>query len=224
MAGAVCALAGLLLVWAARLWLGQPVYVSELGAEGAPTAPVLAVALLLVAVGGGAVAWAARGLRSRAPLVGRWAPALTLAVSSGAFALASQVTCTAGCPVPLGATFTWQDLAHVVIASLGFAAACVAMVQTAFTAVPRWLALVSFGAAASVVLVAGAGGLLALLRVPGYVGGTLEHVAASLALSWLAVLGVALALQERPVPAAGAPRGRVVANTARASSSTCRPH
>ncbi len=200
--GAALACAGLLVIWAASLSLTEPLYVSELGAEGMPTAPALTVGLLLVAGGGAAVAWAARGVRSRAPLVGAWAPTLTLAVASAAFALASQIPCTAGCPVPGAAAFTAQDLAHVVVATLGFVAACVAMLQTTFSDLPRWVARFSLGVGASVALVAGGGGVIALLQIRTHAGGVLEHVAATLAIVWLAVLGVALATERAP----GAPR------------------
>ncbi len=164
------------------------------------------VALLLVAAGGGAVAWGSRQVRSRAPLVGRWAPAATLWVASGAFALASQVPCTAGCPVPVGATFTWQDLAHVMVGTLGFAAACVAMLQISVADVGQRTARASLGCAVAVTLVAGTGGVLALLRVPGAAGGYLEHVATTIAVGWLAALGASLALERRPLATHG--RGR----------------
>ncbi|WKK70681.1 hypothetical protein Q0F99_12795 [Rathayibacter oskolensis] len=65
-------------------------------------------------------------------------------LAAGCFALASQVTCTAGCPLPVGPTFSWQDLIHTSAAVLGFAAACMAMLRLATArerpgvARPRW--------------------------------------------------------------------------------------
>ena len=50
--GTICVLGGLAVIWAARLTVPYPVYVSELGAAGAPTARPFAAALVLIAIGG----------------------------------------------------------------------------------------------------------------------------------------------------------------------------
>ncbi len=191
--GTICVLGGLTVIWAARLTVPYPVYVSELGARGAPTAGPFAVALLLIAAGGFAIALASGHVRSSVPVLGRWAPALTLGFAALCFVLASQVTCTAYCPVPLvDPKSTIQDLVHTVSAVLGFAAACVAMLQVGFSrGLPRLsrLSRLSCGAVAVITII---GGLLAIVRVRADVGAWLELIGTTVAVAWIAVYAVAL--------------------------------
>src|SRR5689334_12650630 len=63
--GTATVLGGLTIIWAARLTVERPVYVSELGAEGAPTAGMFRIALLLIAAGGLSIALASGHVRSR---------------------------------------------------------------------------------------------------------------------------------------------------------------
>ncbi|WP_209559815.1 DUF998 domain-containing protein [Frigoribacterium sp. PvP032] len=194
--GSALTAVALVLIWVARSRVDRPVYVSELGADGEPTAALFEAALLLVVAGGLLVAWAARGLRAgrgmRAAgrLLGAWTVSTSIATASGLFLVASQVPCTAGCPLPVGATFTVQDLVHTTSAVLAFTAACVAMLQASFVAGRRRLRVLSMLSGVSVALIAAAGGLLSLLRVGTDVGGVLELVATTIAIGWLIVLGV----------------------------------
>lgn len=198
--GAVLVIAALVLLWVLRARADGPVYVSELGADGEPTAAAFEVALLLVAAGGVLVAWAGRHVRCRTTcprvvrVVGSWPPAVTLVVASAAFLLASQVRCSAACPVPGTPASTWADLVHTASAGVGFAAAAVAMLQTAFSDAPRPVVRLSLVASVGLALAAAAGGILSLLGVAVEVGGLMEHVAMSIGLGWLAALGGALAL------------------------------
>lgn len=191
--GTLCVLGGLATIWAARLTVPYPVYVSELGARGAATAGAFAVALLLIAAGGLAIALASGHIRSSAPMLNRWAPAVTLGFAAVCFVLASQVTCTAYCPVPLvDPRSRPQDLIHTVSAVLGFAAACFAMLQVGFSrSLPRisWLSRVSCATVAVITII---GGLLAIVHVGADVGAWFELVGTTVAVGWIAVYAVAL--------------------------------
>ena len=66
----------LAIIWGARLTVPRELYVSELGAQGMPTAGWFEVALLLVVAGGSAIAWAGRRVRSRVRVLSAWAPAV----------------------------------------------------------------------------------------------------------------------------------------------------
>lgn len=192
--GTACVLGGLALIWAARLTFDRPVYVSEIGAQGAPTAAVFAVALLLIAAGGFGIALASGHVRSSIRWLDRWAPAASLGFAALCFVIASQVTCTANCPVPLAdPRSTAQDLLHTVSAVLGFAAACFAMLQVAFaTHLPRVsrLSLVSCVAVAGITIL---GGMLAIVHVATDLGAWLELVGTTVAILWIAVYSIALA-------------------------------
>ncbi len=202
--GSALVLVALVIIWAARLSERRDLYVSELGAAGQPTAHWFEGALLLIVVGGSLIAYAARGIRSRVPLLSLWAPAVSLWVGCGFFLIASQVTCTSGCPLPVGTSFTWQDLIHTVVAVLAFAAACLGMLQVSFSVGHRSLARLSLGAGVSVAIIAGAGGILSLARFQANFGSRLELAATTIALGWLLTLGLVMAL--RP---AGAPAGTI---------------
>jgi len=199
--GCLCVLVAVVIIWTARLSLPHDVYVSELGAVGMPTARWFEAALLLIVAGGSLIAWAARSLRSRPGIFAAWSPALSLWVASGCFLVASQVTCTAGCPVPYGPSFTWQDFTHTTVAVLAFAAACWAMVQIACARGHRALATVSLVAAIAVAVVAGSGGLLSLLRFQANFGSRLELIATTVALAWLMLLGLSLVIRPGRVSA-----------------------
>lgn len=189
--GVVC---GVIVIWAARLSVPYPVYVSELGAEGAPTAGVFSFALLLIAGGGLAVALASGHIRSSVQILDRWTPAVSIGCAAGCFVLASQVTCTAACPVPLvDPRSTVQDLVHTTAAVLGFGAACFAMLQVAFSErLPRVarFSLASCMAVASITIV---GGLLAIVRVATGIGSWLELIGTTIAIVWMAAYSLALA-------------------------------
>jgi hypothetical protein len=209
-------LTGLGLIWSARLAADRFLYVSELGATGEPTAEVFRWGLVLVAVSAALVAFAAPRLHPRVRWLAAVPPALVLAGSAVAFGIASQVTCTAYCPLPVGEAFTWQDLIHTVCAVIGFAGAALVMLQVAVDRRLRRLARFSLVSAIAVAVIAGIGGLLSLLRFGTQVGGVLELVATTIALLWLvglaALLAVAPARDELPATgqaeavAAAAPR------------------
>lgn len=201
--GCTLVVLALVIIWVARIRTGRDVYVSELGAVGAPTARWFEAALLLIVVGGSIVAFTGRDVRSRLRVLGAWAPAVSLWVSCGFFLVASQVTCTAGCPVPLAAAFTWQDFIHTLMAVLAFAAACWGMLQTSFARGRRVLSAISLGAAISVALIAATGGMLSVLQFRADFGSRLELVATTIAVGWLVAFGstVAAGLLRLPVVA-----------------------
>src|SRR5690606_28130283 len=130
-AGSVLVLAALAVIWAARSTVRRDLYVSELGADGEPTAAAFEAALLLLVAGGIVIAVAARRIRSRPPVLRAWPPAAPLLAASALLLLASQVPCTSGRPVPYGPLFNWQDFTHPTAAVVAFAAACWAMLQCA---------------------------------------------------------------------------------------------
>lgn len=191
--GSVAVGVALVLIWMSRLAIPRELYVSELGAEGEPTAATFEIALLLVVGGGSAVAWSARRVRAWPPLLALGSPALSLWVGCGFFLLASQVTCTSGCPLPYGATFTWQDFTHTLAAVIAFAAACWAMIQTSFAREHRVLARMSLVTAIAVAVIAGTGGLFSLFRFQVELGSRLEFVATTIAIAWLMGLGAVIA-------------------------------
>jgi hypothetical protein len=192
--GAVLVLIALALIWVARLRTGD-VYVSELGATGAPTARMFEVALLLIVVGGSLIAFAGRDVRSRLRVLAAWSPAVSLWIACGFFLVASQVTCTAGCPVPYGPSFDWQDLGHITCAVLAFAAACWGMLQTSFAREHRALAIFSRVCGIGVAVIAGAGGILSLADFDTSFGSRLELAATTIAVLWVAVYGAVIAVR-----------------------------
>ena len=185
--------AALIIIWTARLSVPRELYVSELGAEGMPTARWFEGALLLLVVGGSAIAWAGRRVRSRVRVLRAWTPAVSLWIGCALFLFASQVTCTAGCPLPYGSTFNLQDFAHTLAAVLAFAAACWAMLQSSFARNHRMLAAFSRATGILVAVIAGTGGLFSLFRFQQALGSRLEFVATTLAIAWLVVFGAVLA-------------------------------
>ncbi len=193
LSGCLLVIVALVVIWAARLSVPRELYVSELGAQGMPTARWFQGALLLLVVGGSAIAWAGRRVRSRVGILRAWTPAVSLWIGCALFFFASQVTCTAGCPLPYGSTFTLQDFAHTLAAVLAFAAACWAMLQSSFARNHRALAVFSSVTGILVAIIAGTGGLFSLFRFEQVLGSRLEFVATTLAIAWLVVFGGALA-------------------------------
>lgn len=203
--GSVSASLGLALVWFARSQVDRPVYVSELGADGEPTAALFEVALLFVVVAGACVAWSARGIRSALPVLGAWSVSASVGVAASLFLVASQVTCTAGCPLPVGPSGTVQDAVHTVAAVIAFAAACVAMLQAGSAPGHPARRLLSVACGVAVAGIAATGGILSLVGFATDVGGFLELIATSIAISWLIVLGATTASQDLRSVATGAP-------------------
>lgn len=191
--GSLLVLTALGIIWGARFTIPRELYVSELGAQGMPTAEWFRAALLLIVVGGALVAWAGRDVRSRVRLLALWTPAVSLWIGCGLFLFASQVTCTPGCPLPYGDTFTWQDFSHTLAAVLAFAAACWAMLQSAFAQGHRVLAILSATTGVLVAVIAATGGLFSLFRFQQELGSRMEFVATTLAIAWLVVFGITLA-------------------------------
>jgi hypothetical protein len=199
-AAALLGAVGLALIWVARIAAARFVYVSELGATGEPTAEVFRWGLVLVAVAAMLVALCAPRLRPRVRWLALVPPAAVLAGSAIAFGVASQITCTVGCPLPVGPAFTWQDLVHTSCAVLGFAGAAVVMLQVAADRAFRALARFSLVSAIAVAVIAGVGGLLSLFRIGTAVGGVLELIATTIALLWLVGLAAFLAVAVRREP------------------------
>ena len=191
--GSALVVSALVIIWALRLTIPQEIYVSGLGATGMPTARAFEVALLLIVAGGSGIAFAGRDIRSRVRILAAWTPAISLWIACGFFLVASQVTCTAGCPLPYGPTFDWQDLIHITCATLAFAVACWAMLQTAFAENHRVLARFSLWMAIAVGVISGIGGLCSITRIQANFGSRLELVATTLAIAWVAVLGISIA-------------------------------
>ena len=190
--GTLLVAAALVIIWASRIAQGRDLYVSELGARSEPTAGWFEGALLLIVAGGSLIAYAGRDIRCRLRFLRAWTPAVSLWMGCGFFLIASQVPCNTGCPLPVGATFSWQDLIHTSVAVLAFAAACITMLQTAFAVAQPRLARFSLGAALGVAVIAGGGGILSLLRFQANIGSRLELIATTIALGWLIAFGVIL--------------------------------
>ena len=204
--GALLVATSLLLIWLARARVPRELYVSELGAMGEPTADQFRAALLLLVAGGMLVAWSMRDLRSQPPLLKHGTPSLSLALACSAFFVASQVPCTPACPLPVGDTFTVQDLVHTLAAVAAFVAACWAMLQVAFAPGHRALSGITLFMALAVGVVAATGGLLSLARWNADFGSRLELIATTIGIGWLVVFGIVRAarLVARPVLASDA--------------------
>lgn len=197
-AASLVVVASLVLIWGIRaVTLPRTMYVSEFGAEGEATAVWFEAALLLLVGGAAVIALLARGIRSTAPVLRAWRPAVSLLVACGFFLVASQVTCTAGCPLPVGSTFTWQDFIHTLAAVLAFAAACWGMLQFSFAEGRRGLARFSLVSAIAVGVIAAVGGILSLARFGTDFGSWFELIATTIALGWLLVTAIAIASPSR---------------------------
>lgn len=208
--GCIAVVAALAIIWVARLTVPRDLYVSELGAAGEPTADWFRVALLLIVTGGTLIAWAGRRVRSMAPVLRAWTPAVSLWIGSAFFLFASQVTCTKGCPLPYGPTFNLQDFLHTLAAVLAFGFACWAMLQASFARGHKMLARLSLIASLSVAVIAGTGGLLSLFQFQQGFGSRLELVATTIAIAWVVMFGVVLAARAARSPAAPAQMKEIV--------------
>jgi len=190
--GTLCMAAALVVLWIARLSVPYDLYVSELGAPGMPTARVFQIVLLLIVAGGALIAWAGRGIRSRARILRWWTPSISLAVASAFFLVDSQVTCTVGCPLPVGATFTLQDFVHTLAAVLAFVAASWAILQCAFAVGHPAVARLSLVSAIAVAAISAAGGLMSLFHFQAVLGSRFELLATTIGLAWVVVFGASL--------------------------------
>lgn len=194
--------AGAIVIGVARVELGQYLYISELGALTMPTAGLFQVGFVLVAGGILLVGVVVRDVRTRLPVLRRWAPAASLVAAGGLFLVAAAVPCSLGCPSLLTDAAQWRDWVHIVAAVLAFAAGCVAMLQFA-TASDRWVARLSTAAGISVGVIAATGGIISLARGNTDIGSTLEYVAAGLGVVWmLAMVVVHSAPSRMPTTAA----------------------
>lgn len=183
----------LILLWTSRASIPYEVYVSELGAPGMATEHIFEAVLLLIGAGGLLIAWAGRGIRSRARVFRWWSPSLSLVLASGFFLVDSQVTCTTGCPVPVGASFTLQDFVHTSAAVFAFAFASWAIMQCAWAVGHPALRRISAFAAIAVAGASTLGGLLSLFRFETVWGSWCEWAATTIGLVWIVVFGVVLA-------------------------------
>ena len=199
--GCVMVLVALIIIWAARLIIGRDVYVSVMGATGMPTAGWFQFALVLVALGGGLIAFASRSIRVSQPVLRWWRPAVSLGLASAFFFVSSQVTCTPGCPLPYGPKFTWPDFTHTTSAILAFTFACWAMLQLTRVSGRRIIAALSLCCGIAVALIAGAGGLMSLANWQVGLGSRFEFAAATIAVLWLVSLGWVIATPNLPLPA-----------------------
>lgn len=194
--GAVLAWASLSIIAVARSTVHRDAYVSELGAQGEPTAKWFQAALLLLVLAGLSVAWVGRRIRSRVAVLRWWPPSVSLTIASVLFLVASQVTCTSGCPVPrFGPNLSWQDLGHVTAATLAFAFAAWAMLQCAFAIGHRVIRRFSLVAAVSVAVISATGGLMSVFNFYAGLGSYLEFTATTIGIAWVAVYGAALSLE-----------------------------
>ena len=193
--GCVLVIVALVIIWGARLSQTRELYVSEMGAPSEPTAHWFQVALVLIVIGGCLVAWAGRRVRASVRILSAWTPAISLWVACGFFFVASQVTCTTGCPLPYGASFNVQTFVHTLSAVLAFGAASWAMVQTAFARDYKVLAAISLSMGILVLVIASTGGLFAIFQFQVVLGSRLEFLATTLAISWLVAFGTVLAVR-----------------------------
>lgn len=210
--GGIAAFVSAALIWLSRLWDPTVHYVSQLGATGMPTAPVFNSALLLLGIAAILVDRAV--LRRPGAYVAGWPIAATLVACGLCFALASVVTCSPGCPVPLTPGALPQDLIHISAAVLGFVFAIVAMAQVSTLRRRPWMRAASIVTLVAVGISSLAGAMLALFRGDTVLGGNLEFIAATLAIVWFGVFGLQVAADHRATTVdaggtgGGAPRDR----------------
>ncbi|MGY3127039.1 protein-S-isoprenylcysteine O-methyltransferase Ste14 [Agrococcus sp. UYP33] len=181
---AACLVAGAVVIGVARVVLDRYLYISELGALTMPTAELFQVGFLLVAAGIVLVGVVVRDVRTRLPVLRRWAPAASLVTAGGLFLVAAAVPCSLGCPSLLTDGAQWRDWVHIAAAVLAFAAGCVAMLQFA-TAGDRWVARLSAVSGIAVGVISATGGIISLARGNTDIGSTLEYVAAGLGVVWM---------------------------------------
>lgn len=182
----------------------RDVYVSGLGAPDSPVAAVFNVTLLTVGACGLLLAAGVTAIRGRADRLGRILGA-AIALAGVCFVIASQVTCTAGCPLPGSPTFAVADAVHVTFAVVGFAAGCGAILLAALrasSAAVRWMSMLC-GVTVGVVALAGA--LIALTRIGLVLGPTMEFAATTIALVWCGWFGLHTAWSREDVTQDAAP-------------------
>lgn len=204
----VSIVAGGAIIGAQRARTAQFVYVSALGAQGSPTAEWFRWGFVCVVAGLAGLAWILRDVHSRGWVLDLWRPALSLSVAAGCFLVASQVNCSAGCPLAFTPAAAARDAVHIVAAVLGFATGAWAMLQLA-TATDRWLARISAVSGVLVAVIAGAGGLLSLFGANTDLGSTLEYIATGIGLAWLVTVTVVHVWQGPAAVVVGANRERV---------------
>lgn len=195
--GCVLVTLALVIIWLARfdVFTRNPlraIYVSELGAQGEPTAFGYMLGMLAIVGGGSLIAWAGRHVRAEVRVLALWTPSISLWISCAFFLFASQVTCTPGCPLPYGDTFNWQDFLHTLAAVLAFAIACWGMLQAAFARHHRAIAAISATCGIAVGLIAATGGIFSLLRFRTDIGAWLELIATTIAIGWVVLFGIAV--------------------------------
>lgn len=176
--------AGAVVIGDARAMYERFLYISELGAQYMHSAGQFQIGFGLVVAGILLVAVVVRDVRTRLPVLRRWAPAASLVVAGALFGFAAAVPCSPGCPTLLGPEAELRDWAHIVAAVLAFVAGCTAMLQFA-TADDRWVARLSIVGGLAVGIIAATGGLLSLAGGNTDVGSTLEFVAAGMGVLWL---------------------------------------
>jgi len=186
---AACLVAGAVVIGVARVVLDRYLYISELGALTMPTAELFQVGFLLVVAGIVLVGVVVRDVRTRLPVLRRWAPAASLVTAGGLFLVAAAVPCSLGCPSLLTDGAQWRDWVHIAAAVLAFAAGCVAMLQFA-TAGDRWVARLSAVSGIAVGVIAATGGIISLAQGNTDIGSTLEYVAAGLGVVWMLAMVV----------------------------------
>ena len=181
--------AGAVVIGDARAMYERFLYISELGAQYMHSAGQFQIGFGLVVAGILLVAVVVRDVRTRLPVLRRWAPAASLVVAGALFGFAAAVPCSPGCPTLLGPEAELRDWAHIVAAVLAFVAGCTAMLQFA-TADDRWVARLSIVGGLAVGIIAATGGLLSLTGGNTDVGSTLEFVAAGIGVLWLIAVAV----------------------------------
>lgn len=198
--GSALLLASLITIWSIRLGTDAEIYVSGFGATGRSTALVFNTALAGVGIGGLLISLAAR--RLVAPAAALAAFCWCLAIASLSFVGASRITCTLGCPIPFTDGAPWQNAVHVGLACLGFGLAIIAiLISSRLGSLPRRL---MWPTVIGVAIPAATGGILSLLGLAVGLGGWLELVATTVALGWLIVAGLWIAVSLRtgtgPIP------------------------
>mgnify|MGYP000894948741 FL=1 len=193
--------AGSIVIGTQRARYDRFLYISELGAVGLRTEEWFRWGFVLVTVGIALVGWIVRDVRSRGRVLDRWRPGVSLLVSAAWFLLASQVSCTDGCPAPTMPNATPRDAVHISAAVLGFAAGAWAMLQLA-TATDRWMRRISAVGGVLVATIAATGGLISLARGNTDIGSSLEFVAAAIGIAWLVTLTIVHLGRPTPEPEA----------------------
>lgn len=214
--GALAVLVALAVIWAVRTTLPRTLYVSELGSPSLPTADAFNSALLLLGIGAALAGIGCLGAPRAVGLLGLGTVSASLITAGVAFGIASQLTCTPGCPVPLTAGSTPQDLLHTGAAVVGFGAGTWAMLQVSWSDPRRRLRVWSRCAAVAVGLIASLGGILSVLQYRTDIGGTLEFVAMSIAVLWLVAYS-ASTVRRRPTAIGPAAVGSAAVSPARSA-------